>query len=369
MHSQPNDSITALLQISVPAPTEPSTYGWESAFFMVLMVLFGGCDLLNSGKNTSEEPLGRIVFTKWDSTETGRQRFVYTMNTDGSDVQRLSFPDDTLPCGPDQERECGVGNAYSPRWGPEGERIAFASSAGPEHWSIVVMDADGTNKRTIAAVFDKPRWSPDGERLLVRKRELHGIITGTYVIDADGNEGTCIICTEGKPVTFQGDTLSASAAQWGPTSDLLYLFSYPDDAERPDQFEYLYLYRISIREVVRKVASLDLAEGLDIGPHGRISPNGERILFADEGNVYQSSPPGAPAEQLTTGPNCEYRACGDFDINWGNDSRHFVYARFGPKENGESRRHVRLGDVTEDGDGRRVSPGSGRYPDLFIPGE
>jgi hypothetical protein len=74
---------------------------------------------------------------------------------------------------------------------------------------------------------------------------------------------------------------------------------------------------------------------------------------------------------LTTGPSCEYGTCEDFDVNWGSDSRHFVYARFGPeeKENGESRRHVRLGDVTKDGDGRRVSPGSGRFPDLFIPGE
>ena len=233
------------------------------------------------------------------------------------------------------------------------------------------MNADGTNKRTIAAVFDKPRWSPDGERLLVRKREIHGIITGTYVVEADGSEMTCIVCTDREPVTFQGDTLSASTVQWGPTSDLLYLFSYPDEAERPDQFESLYLFRISTREVVRKVASLDLREGLSIGPNGTISPDGERILFTDEGNVYQSSPPGAAAEQLTTGPTCEYGACGDFDVNWGDDGRHFVYARFEAedKENGKSPRHVRLGDVRDDGDGRRVSPVSGRYPDLFIPDE
>jgi Tol biopolymer transport system component len=327
-----------------------------------------GCDLLGL---LGEEPLGRVVFTKRDLTETGPDRFVYTMNTDGSDRTRLTFPDDSVSCGPNRERTCGVGTAYRARWGPEGERIAFVSSAGPEHWSIVVMNADGTNKRTIAAVFDKPRWSLDGERLLVRKREIHGIITGTYVVEADGSEITCIVCTDREPVTFQGDTLSASTVQWGPTSDLLYLFSYPDEAERPDQFESLYLFRISTREVVRKVASLDLREGLSIGPNGTISPDGERILFADRGNVYQSSPPGAAAEQLTTGPTCEYGACGDFDVNWGDDGRHFVYARFEAedKENGKSPRHVRLGDVRDDGDGRRVSPVSGRYPDLFIPGE
>lgn len=336
--------------------------------FLVVGTLLTSCDLLGL---SDEEPLGRIVFTKWDSTETGRQRFVYTMNTDGSDLQRLTFPDDTLPCGPDQERECGVGNAYSPRWGPEGERIAYTGSAGPEEFHVTVMDADGSNKRVVAGSMDKPRWSPDGEHLLVRKREIHGIITGTYVINADGSEGTCIICTDGEPVTFQGDTLSASVAQWGPTSDLLYLFSYPDDVERPDQFEYLYLYRISTGEVVRRVATLNLQGGRTIGSRGTISPDGERILFTDEGNVYQSSPPGAPAEQLTRGPNCGYGACGDFDVNWGNDSRHFVYTRFEAegRENGESRRHVRLGDARSDGDGRRVSPGSGRFPDLYIPGE
>ena len=331
-----------------------------------------GCDLLGF---RGEEPLGRVVFTKRDSTETGPDRFVYTMNTDGSDRTRLTFPDDSVSCGPNRERTCGVGTAYRARWGPEGERIAFVSSAGPEHWSIVVMNADGTNKRTIAAVFDKPRWSPDGERLLVRKREIHGIITGTYVVEADGSEITCIVCTdegaEGIDTSQVDGALTWTSAQWGPTSDLLYLFSYPDEAERPDQFEGLYLFRISTREVVRKVASLDLREGLSIGPNGTISPDGERILFTDEGNVYQSSPPGAAAKQLTTGPTCEYGACGDFDVNWGDDGRHFVYARFEAedKENGKSPRHVRLGDVRDDGDGRRVSPVSGRYPDLFIPDE
>jgi hypothetical protein len=237
-----------------------------------------GCDGLGLWGGNGDESLGRIVFTAWEPTETGRQRFVYTMNTDGSDLQRLTFPDDTLPCGPDQERECGGGTAYRACWGPEGERIAYTGSFGPEEFHITVMNADGSDKRAIAGFTggsaDKPRWSPEGERLLIRQRELLGIITGTYVIDIDGSGKTCILCTDGEPVTFQGDTLSASTAQWGPTSDLLYLFSYPDDVERPDQFDSLYLFRISTREVVRKVASIDLQEGLSIGPHGTISRTG-----------------------------------------------------------------------------------------------
>lgn len=338
---------------------------------LILILLTGlllggmlGCDLLGLH---GEEPLGRIVFTKWDSTDTGRQRFVYTMKTDGSDLTRLTFPDETLPCGPEQERECGMGTAYDVRWGPEGKRIAFVASAGPEHWSIVVMNADGSNKRTIAAIFDYPRWSPDGEQILIRERGVLGMIEGSYLVSADGSEITCVFCDDSEPVTFRGDTLSTVNAQWGPTSNLLYLFGRSDPPER--EIDSIYLFRLSTREVVRKIASIDLQEDLNIGSHGTISPDGDRILFADQGNIYLSSPPGAPAEKLTTGPNCEYGACGDFDVNWGNDSRHFVYARFRDGKGGESRRHIRLGDVTEEGDGRRVSPVSGRYPDLFIPGE
>lgn len=356
---------------------EDAPFAMDRSLIPVLLtgLLLGGmlgCDLLGL---LGEEPLGRVVFTNRDLTETGPDRFVYTMNTDGSDRTRLTFPDDSVSCGPNRERTCGVGTAYRARWGPEGERIAYTGSFGPDEFHVTVMNADGSNKRIIAGTTgggaDKPRWSPDGERILVRQREVLGITTGTYVVNADGGEKACIVCTDREPVTFQGDTLSASTVQWGPTSDLLYLFSYPDDVERPDQFESLYLFRISTREVVRKVASLDLREGLSIGPNGTMSPDGERILFADEGNVYQSSPPGAAAEQLTTGPTCEYGACGDFDVNWGDDGRHFVYARFEAedKENGKSPRHVRLGDVRDDGDGRRVSPVIGRYPDLFIPGE
>ena len=67
-----------------------------------------------------------------------------------------------------------LGTASESTWSPDGQRILFISavldSATHKHWDstlVVVMNPDGSNKRTLARVpgiGQRPAWSPDGTR-------------------------------------------------------------------------------------------------------------------------------------------------------------------------------------------------------------
>jgi Tol biopolymer transport system component/tRNA A-37 threonylcarbamoyl transferase component Bud32 len=79
----------------------------------------------------------------------------------------------------------------SPRWSPDGSRIAFTSArdGGAQTW---IVNADGTGARRLTRFGDTavffPAWSPDGRQLVV----IAGIPQGgrTYVVDAADRPGT-----------------------------------------------------------------------------------------------------------------------------------------------------------------------------------
>ena len=54
-----------------------------------------------------------------------------------------------------------LANSGSPGWSPDGSKLAFTSEAG----DVVVIGADGSGSRVLAAIGGNPRWSPDGRRI------------------------------------------------------------------------------------------------------------------------------------------------------------------------------------------------------------
>ena len=91
-----------------------------------------GVGTILSGQAVSN---GKIAFV---SQRDGNDE-IYTMNADGSNVQRLTSD----PIG-------SPNSDLSPTWSPDGTRIAFVSNR-DGNYEIYVMNADGSNQQRLTS--------------------------------------------------------------------------------------------------------------------------------------------------------------------------------------------------------------------------
>jgi len=112
----------------------------------------------------------RIVF----ESDRGGSQQIYTMDADGSNVQRISF---------------GGGNYGTPVWSPRGDWIAFTKQHQGQFY-IGVIRPDGSGERLLTQAYhvEGPTWAPNGRVLMFFKEvsTSNGRSAHIYSIDLTG---------------------------------------------------------------------------------------------------------------------------------------------------------------------------------------
>ncbi|MBP1694334.1 MAG: exported protein of unknown function [Chloroflexi bacterium] len=260
---------------------------------------------------------GGSAMLVFDSTRSGPYQDLYTMNSNGSDVKRLTHSDSNNfagPWSPDGQSivytGSGLLNSYIatinadgsglrsldsiqgsdegfPDWSPDGKRIAFTSRRDGNN-EVYLMNADGSNQvRLTNAPGDDfaPSWSPDGTQIVfVSDRDQTAGIYDLYIMNADGSNV--------KRLT--NDTAIDYSPDWSPDGMMI--------AFRSDQDGQADIYVINIDGSGRSNLTNNPAN--DWAPAW--SPDGKYIAFQTnrEGNfeIYRMASDGSDPVNLTNDP-------------------------------------------------------------------
>jgi TolB protein len=188
----------------------------------------------------------------------------------------------------------------SPRWSPDGNRIAFSGSTGGEQpplTRVFVVNADGSGLHALTepprGAHDlEPSWSPDGKRIVFARRFASPIVRAAslpprpllpalYVIGADGS-GERLLARDGR------------TPAWAPDGKRI-AFVVDRDVG-PAALHWL------------AVINADGSARHRLTPAGSTqedspdwSPDGRRIVYSDEGRVVSIRRDGGGRIDLTDG--------------------------------------------------------------------
>ena len=101
----------------------------------------------------------RIVYVNWDTEQArGRQRQLFTANSDGSNPQKLTDLDDS-------------DFVSSPAVSANGQKIAFLHKEPEETTNVYIMDGDGSDIERVTrlgfrAIASNVRWHPSENKIL-----------------------------------------------------------------------------------------------------------------------------------------------------------------------------------------------------------
>jgi WD40 repeat protein len=135
----------------------------------------------------------KIVFSARASASSPTTS-IYVMEDTGQSVVRLTN---------------GPSNDLDPRWSPDGATIVFERNR-----SIYTMAADGSDVQqlTSGTLDEAPAWSPDGSKIAFERRQIGSALPGPGesfidLMSADGSNivETGVITAEGQPLSWSPD--------------------------------------------------------------------------------------------------------------------------------------------------------------------
>jgi len=206
----------------------------------------------------------RIVFQRGPSVDGPWT--LWTVSSDGSGAKRLS---------PARGRCL---DESSPSFSPDGSQIAFEChrhTSHGEHFSIVVMNSDGGNRRVVVpgsnlAGAGRPQFSPDGKHLVFERQNIKAKPKNghaTFVVNLDGT---------GLRRVTPWNLRAGDHPDWSPDGTLILVRS---NANGPD-FNHqgnLFVVRpdgTGLRRLTSFGAHVQLLQ------NGSFSPDGKSVVFA-----------------------------------------------------------------------------------------
>jgi Tol biopolymer transport system component len=209
-----------------------------------------------------------------------RDGLIFVADRDGSDVRRLT------------RREPGLHwPGRYPDWSPDGTRIAFSGTR--DLFTVAV--ADGRLTALMEAehswlVSTQPAYSPDG-RTIAFARAVDASSSAIFLVDADGSDLRRL--TAPGPRGRLGKTVTPT---WSPDGRTI-VFA----ANREGNYE-LYAIDRSGGSDRRLTTTPDVDE-----QSPRFSPDGSRLLYADDGRIATMRLDGADVRELGAGTAADWR--------------------------------------------------------------
>lgn len=270
---------------------------------------------------------------------------VYVANLDGTDKRRVSTT--SAQPGPGYE-------AFAPTWSPDGARIAYGDwqgclvSAGfggtkgstcQLAFGITIVNADGSQARRWVD-GEQPAWSPDGQHIAFKRDD------GIYLMTPEFSDLRRIPNTE-----------AGFLPAWSPDSSWLAFAGQLQGCAASSECD-LASSRIYVVKPdgsgLRRITS-------QLGTAPAWSPDGRRIAFESENDVWSVKVDGTQLTRLTIDPpaTTESRVNRDFAPDW-IDNDQIVWARDeGNPYTSDGSPGIELYVMSANGSGRqRLFPGS-----------
>lgn len=257
---------------------------------LVALLALAGC-------GGAPRSVGRLVVER----EVAGNSDIYVLNADGSGLTRLT--DDP-------------GWDGTPRWSPDGTRIAFASERLGLP-AIFVMDADGSNLQPLtdgASVSMMPAWSPGGSKIAFASDRSYEVMMQGGRQLVEGGLEIWLMNADGSDVERITGNYEDQAM-------------YPDWAPNGQRLAYMEIadsVRIVAQTLSQPVTASILTEGLE----GRAwspawSPDGQQIAIMGEvdevKDIWLIRPDGGEAVNLSNSPS------NDGDPAWSPDGQQIVF--------------------------------------------